>query len=66
MVRRYMVTGYGAKKDTGELYTRAARVKEDEKNWKYGYLDEKDRYYIDGEIRPLGTIITLELSEARP
>ncbi len=62
--RKYMVTGYGAKKDTGELYSRASRVKEDEKNHTYGYLDEKDRYYIDGEIRPLGTIITLELTEA--
>lgn len=62
--RKYMVTGYGAKKDTGELYTRAARVKEDEKHGTYGYLDEKDRYYIDGETRPLGSVILLELTEA--
>ena len=62
MERKYMVVSYGTSKKNGSLYSRAARIKEDEKNGTYGYLDEKDSYYVD-DLRPLGTVITLELAE---
>lgn len=60
MERKYMVVSYGTSKKTGSLYSRATRIKEDEKNGTYGYLDEKDQYYTD-DLQPLGSIITLEL-----
>lgn len=63
MERRYMVVKNGAKKDTGEAYTQAWRIKEG-KDGAYSYLDDKDRHYIDGEIRPLGSVITFQLTEA--
>lgn len=62
MERKYMVVSYGTSKKTGEPYSRAARIKEDEKDGTYGYLDEKDSYYVD-DLRPLGTVITLEFAE---
>lgn len=62
MERKYMVVSYGTSKKTGAPYSRAARIREDEKNGTFGYLDEKDAYYVD-DLRPLGTVITLELAE---
>lgn len=62
MKRTYMVVSYGTSKKTGALYSRAARIREDEKNGTYGYLDEKDSYYVD-DLRPLGSVITLEMAE---
>lgn len=62
MERKYMVVSYGTSKKTGALYSRASRIREDEKNGTFGYLDEKDVYYAD-DLQPLGTIITLQLTQ---
>lgn len=62
--RKYMVVRNGVKKDSGEVYTQAWRVKEDAKNHNYAYLDEKDKYYIDDEMRPLGSVIRIKMEEA--
>lgn len=61
MERKYMVVSFGTSKKTGALYSRAARVREDEKNGTYGYLDDKDAYYTD-DLQPLGSVITVEMS----
>lgn len=61
MVREYMVTKFGAAKNTGEIYSRGSRVKT-AKDGSYGYLDEKDTCFFD-EIKPLGTIVKVELME---
>lgn len=63
MERKYMVVSYGTNKKTGALYSRALRIREDEVNGTYGYLNENDPYYVD-DLRPLGTVITLQLTEA--
>lgn len=62
MERRYMVVSYGTAKKTGEIYSRASRIREDEKNGTFGYLDEKDKYFMN-ELKPLGTVVTVELLE---
>lgn len=64
--RSYMVVSHGVKKDSGEVYSKAYRIKKSDglRNGNpYAYLDEKDRYFINGEIRDLGTIINLQMSE---
>lgn len=62
MERKYMVVKYGNSKKTGALYSRAVRIREDEKNGTFGYLDDKDVYFVD-DLRPLGSLITLQLAE---
>jgi hypothetical protein len=57
-----MVVAYGTSKKTGSLYSRCTRIREDEKNGSFGYLDEKDQYYTN-DLRPLGTTVELEMSE---
>ena len=62
MERKYMVVRFGVNKETGEPYSRASRLKEAKDGTSWGYLDEKDPYYLD-EIRPLGTVVAVELTE---
>ena len=54
MEKKYMVVAYGAKKDTGEPYSRLAKVFESEKKV-LGFLDEKDVVFLD-DIHLLGKI----------
>lgn len=61
MTNTYLVVTNGVSKKTGAVYSIAQRICQ-KKDKSSEWLNEKDQYFTD-DIRPVGSIITVEQME---